>query len=72
MTGKDRARLQGTVAGWGEEGGSAVLDDGRRLDLPRELLESSVFRFVRPGQRVELLVVDAAVTWMGLPGTTPP
>lgn len=49
-----------------------MLDDGSRLPLGPELLAGSVFRFLRTGQRVELVLVDGAVTWMGLPGTSPP
>ena len=63
--------LQATVAAWGPTGGSAVLDSGRRLALAPELLAASVFRFVRPGQRVDLIVTSGVVTWLGLPGTAP-
>ncbi|MBC7677977.1 MAG: hypothetical protein H7233_03150 [Pseudorhodobacter sp.] len=49
-----------------------MLDDGSRLALAAELLGPSVFRFLRSGQRLELLVEGGSVTWIGLAGMTPP
>lgn len=72
MTRPDPLRRQGTVAAWGPSGGSVVLDDGSRLALAAELLGPSVFRFLRSGQRLELLVEGGSVTWIGLAGMTPP
>jgi hypothetical protein len=37
-------------------GGSAYLDDGTVVEVPATALEASSFRFVRPGQRVRLLL----------------
>ena len=63
--------VQATVATWDPTGGTAVLDSGQRLDLDPDLLVDSVFRFVRPGQRVDLVLDGGVVTWLGLPGTAP-
>lgn len=57
-----------TVRTWdAARGGSAFLDDGTVVPLPPECLQESVFRFVRPGQRVRLAVVAGAVESLGLP-----
>jgi hypothetical protein len=40
-------------------GGSALLDDGSVVFLPPECLQGSVFRFLRPGQRIRLTRDDA-------------
>jgi hypothetical protein len=46
---------QATVRSWDEHsGGSAFLADGSVVTLPPECLRGSAFRFVRPGQRVQL------------------
>lgn len=60
--------LQATVRDWEPgSGGSAFRDDGTVLRLPPECLEGSVFRFVRPGQRVQLTLADGVVVAVGLP-----
>ncbi len=58
-----------TVRDWDPEvGGSAHLDDGHRVALPPECLTSSVFRFLRSGQRIRLeLDPDGTVCGVGLP-----
>ena len=44
-----------TVRDWDPAtGGSAMLDDGSCVVLPPECLQGSVFRFLRPGQRIRL------------------
>lgn len=58
---------QATVKDWGEDGGSAYLDDGTLLRLPRKCLQNSPFRFLRLGQRVNLSVVDDVVLKVDLP-----
>ncbi len=50
---------QATVRDWSSEtGGSAYLDDGQVVLLPRECLEHSDFRFLRSGQRIRLVLDD--------------
>ena len=50
---------QATVRDWADGlGGSAFLDDGTVLALPPDALEGSAFRFVRPGQRVQVVSQD--------------
>lgn len=62
--------MQATVRDWDpEQGGSAFLDDGTVIVLPAECLQSSAFRFLRPGQRVQLTVRDGLVATVALPGT---
>lgn len=47
---------QATVVAWeADTGGSAYLDDGTVLQLPPDALQGSAFRFLRPGQRVQLV-----------------
>ena len=59
---------QATVRTWdATEGGSAFLDDGTVVALPVECLQDSVFRFLRPGQRVTLTTQDGRVLTVGLP-----
>lgn len=59
---------QATVRTWDDgSGGSVFLDDGTVVPVPREALEGSVFRFLRPGQRVRLELVDGVVTGVDLP-----
>ncbi len=54
--------VQATVESWSEtDGGTAVRDDGSRVRIPPEALRDSVFRFLRAGQRVSLVVEDGAV-----------
>ncbi len=49
-----------TVRDWdAATGGSALLDDGSVAVLPPECLRASVFRFLRPGQRIRLSRDDA-------------
>lgn len=56
-------RRQVTVRTWDPvEGGSALTDDGAVVVLPPDALRHSVFRLLRPGQRVALVVVDEQVT----------
>jgi hypothetical protein len=60
--------MQATVRTWDpENGGSAFRDDGSVVDIPREALQGSVFRFLRPGQRVRLELADGVVVAVGLP-----
>jgi hypothetical protein len=62
--------MQATVRDWDpEQGGSAFLDDGTVVVLPAECLQGSAFRFLRPGQRVQLTVQDGLVATVALPGT---
>ncbi len=57
-----------TVRDWQPgEGGTALRDDGRSVRLPPDCLQSSVFRFLRPGQRVRLTFTGDDVTAVGLP-----
>lgn len=49
---------QATIRAWDASGGSAYLDDGTVIDLPPEALQGSAFRFVRPGQRVQVVSTD--------------
>ena len=58
---------QATVRTWDADGGSAFLDDGTVVDIPREALQGSVFRFLRQGQRVRLEVADDVVVAVALP-----
>lgn len=59
---------QATVRSWDPEtGGSVLLDDGTELEIPRDALQDSVFRFLRPGQRVQLELAAGAVIRVGLP-----
>ena len=59
---------QATVRTWDPDvGGSALLDDGSVIELPAGALQGSVFRFVRPGQRVRLEVEDGVVVVVALP-----
>ncbi|MFN2537600.1 MAG: hypothetical protein ABR549_05540 [Mycobacteriales bacterium] len=59
---------QATVRSWdAEDGGSAYLDDGSTVDIPPEALGDSVFRFLRPGQRVQLELERGVVIAVGLP-----
>jgi hypothetical protein len=59
---------QATVRDWDEAtGGSALLDDGTVVELPPECLQDSVFRFLRLGQRVRLVVTDGRVARVDLP-----
>jgi hypothetical protein len=43
------------------DGGSAYLDDGTVVDIPPLALQGSVFRFLRSGQRVRLVLDDGGV-----------
>ena len=57
-----------TVRTWdAATGGTAFLDDGSVVPLPATCLQDSVFRFLRPGQRVRLTVVESAVVTVSLP-----
>lgn len=57
-----------TVRTWEpDRGGSAFRDDGTVVTLPPECLQDSVFRFLRPGQRVRLVVTDGIVVVVTLP-----
>jgi hypothetical protein len=57
-----------TVRTWEEDGGgTAFLDDGTVVAVPPEALRAGPFRFVRPGQRVRLVLVDGVVTTVSLP-----
>jgi hypothetical protein len=59
---------QATVRTWdADDGGTVFLDDGTVVEVPREALEGSVFRFLRPGQRVQLEIADGVVVAVGLP-----
>lgn len=59
---------QATVRTWDStDGGSAFLDDGSVVVLPPECLQDSVFRFLRPGQRVALTTEDGQVLAVHLP-----
>ncbi len=59
---------QATVRTWdASDGGSAFLDDGTVVALPAECLQDSVFRFLRPGQRVALTTEDGRVRSVRLP-----
>ena len=59
---------QATVRSWDPEtGGSVLLDDGTVLEIPRDALRDSAFRFVRPGQRVRLELDAGVVIRVGLP-----
>ncbi|MCU1601443.1 MAG: hypothetical protein JWO22_2152 [Frankiales bacterium] len=49
---------QATVRTWDAAGGSAYLDDGSVVALPPEALEGSAFRFLRPGQRVQVVSTE--------------
>ncbi len=47
---------QATVRTWvAGEGGSAFLDTGVVVELPASALSGGPFRFLRPGQRVQLI-----------------
>ena len=57
-----------TVRTWDRSaGGTAFLDDGTVLRLPLECLQGSVFRFLRPGQRVRVTLQDGVVASVSLP-----
>jgi hypothetical protein len=59
---------QATVRDWdADSGGSALLDDGTVVALPPDCLAGSVFRFLRLGQRVRLVVQDGRVVRVELP-----
>lgn len=59
---------QATVRSWDPaEGGSVFLDDGTVVPLPPECLQGSVFRFLRPGQRVALVREGDRVVAVTLP-----
>jgi hypothetical protein len=59
---------QATVRDWGPDGGSVFLDDGQVVRLPPECLQDSVFRFLRLGQRVQLVRAgDGTVIRVDLP-----
>jgi hypothetical protein len=59
---------QATVRTWDDDaGGTAFLDDGTVVALPPECLQGSVFRFLRPGQRVALTTQDGRVLAVSLP-----
>ena len=59
---------QATVRTWEPgEGGSAFLDDGQVVELPAEALSGSPFRFLRPGQRVQLLRDEQGLLRVDLP-----
>jgi hypothetical protein len=59
---------QATIRSWDPDaGGSAFLDDGSLVEIPREALQGSVFRLLRPGQRVRLDVEDEVVVSVALP-----
>lgn len=60
-------RRQVTVRTWdAEHGGTAFTDDGAVVPIPREALQGSVFRLLRPGQRVVLVDEDGRVTGVDL------
>ncbi|MCU1592695.1 MAG: hypothetical protein JWO12_87 [Frankiales bacterium] len=58
--------VSATVRTWEGGAGTALLDDGSVIELPPDCLRGSVFRFLRPGQRVHLTVADGMVTEVGL------
>ena len=60
---------QATIRSWdAEAGATAFLDDGTVVEVPLEALQGSVFRFLRPGQRVRLELGDSGVVIaVGLP-----
>jgi cold shock CspA family protein len=59
---------QATVRSWDPEtGGTVFLDDGTVVEVPREALQGSVFRFLRAGQRVRLELEEGVVVAVGLP-----
>ena len=59
---------QATVRTWDADlGGTAFRDDGSVVLLPAESLQDGPFRFLRPGQRVALTVVDGVVVSVDLP-----
>ena len=50
---------QATVVVWdADSGGSAYLDDGSVVVLPPDALQGSAFRFLRPGQRVQVVSTE--------------
>lgn len=50
---------QATVVRWEPEvGGAAFLDDGSVIELPADALQGSAFRFVRAGQRIQVVSTD--------------
>jgi 2-phospho-L-lactate guanylyltransferase len=58
----------GTVREWDPRvGGSAYRDDGTVLQLSRDALQDSGFRFLRVGQRVRIAVAPDASTRVALP-----
>ena len=60
--------IQATVREWKSGvGGSALTDQGGVLELPAQSLGSGPFRYVRPGQRVTLELVDDLVVRVLLP-----
>ena len=62
--------VQATVRIWVPvQGGSALLDDGSAITLPPDALVDSIFRFLRPGQRVQLHLAGGRVVRLGLPGS---
>ena len=69
MTGAGRVLQATAVSSDPTTGAEVVLDDGVRLQVSPEVLRVSVFRLLRSGQRVDLLVAGPVVTWLGLPGT---
>lgn len=63
-----QVELVATIRSWDPaQGGTAFRDDGETLTLPPECLQDSVFRFLRPGQRVRVVVVDGQVRSVRLP-----
>jgi cold shock CspA family protein len=59
---------QATVRTWdAETGGTVFLDDGTVVVITREALQDSVFRLLRPGQRVQLELLHGVVVAVGLP-----
>ncbi len=59
---------QATVREWSEGlGGSAYLADGSVVALPPGCLEGSVFRFLRPGQRIVVDLGEPAAVRVDLP-----
>lgn len=59
---------QATVRTWdADNGGTVFLDDGTVVQIPRDALQGSVFRFLRPGQRVQLEIADGVVVAVDLP-----
>ena len=57
--------VSATIRTW-DDGGTALLDDGSIVELPPESLQAGVFRFLRPGQRVHLTLVDGIVVAVSL------